>query len=114
MAGSSHEEVRIDQDGATHTEAGFVKYYGATKGLRRWMAAKVNRPSPPPGFTPAFNRGVEEAIQEVYEFAQHRHALVSWRYCHLMQMYYCLHLLPNGQLLLRDQPPVGEAWEEIF
>ena len=115
MAGSSQEEVRIDLDGSMYTEAGFSKWYGLKMGPRRWMAARVHRESPPPAFPPGFNRGVDQALQEAYDFAQQPgHARVRWRWCQLMKMFYCLHLLPDGKLLLRDAPPVEEPWEEIF
>ena len=113
-AGSSDVEVRIDWDKNMYTEAEFLEHYGQKKGPGRWKAAVVIRPSPTAENTELLNWRVQEAFREVDEFPGYRLNDVRWRYCQWTHLYYCLQLCPDGSLWTRNEPPLGEAFEETF
>ena len=113
-AGSSDVEVRIDWDKNMYTEAEFLEHYGQKKGPGRWKAAVVIRPSPTAENTELLNWRVQEAFREVDEFPGYRLNDVRWRYCQWTHLYYCLQLRPDGSLWTRNEPPLGEAFEETF
>ena len=114
MEVGSAMEVRMARDGIGYTYAQFLEWYGR-KALRMWKKAE---PSPQPVRfycdTELLDSLVDQWYKEAHEFLAVPRGKVRWRFCHRVAIFYCLDLLPNGQLLTRDLPPVGEAWEEYF
>ena len=117
MEVGSAMEVRMARDGIGYTYEQFLEWYGR-RALRMWKKAP---PSPQPIRFYCDEELLDSLVAQWYKEA-HMEALawrwrrgrVRWRFCHRVAMFYCLDLLPNGQILTRDWPPVSEAWEEYF